>query len=118
MSSLREVATLPFVQPDILFIRNDNLGIISETTINGVPDLVIEILSPSNWVDDRRVKFSVYAEAGIEEYWIVDPKAVTAEVYRLQGDRYDLVESYGSGDLVSSIVLNGFSFALREMIPQ
>lgn len=106
------------VQPDILFIRKDNLGIIGETTIDGVPDLVIEILSPSNWVDDRRVKFAVYAEAGIEEYWIVDPKAVTAEIYQLQGDRYDLVESYGPGDLVSSIVLNGFSFALREMIPQ
>lgn len=106
------------VQPDILFIRNDNLGIIGETTIDGVPDLVIEILSPSNWVDDRRVKFSVYAEAGIEEYWIVDPKAVTVEVYRLQGDRYELIESYGPGDVVSSIALDGFSVTVDEIIPQ
>ena len=106
------------VQPDILFIRNDNLGIVGETTIDGVPDLVIEILSPSNWVDDRRVKFTVYAEAGVEEYWIVDPKAVTVEVYRLQGDRYDLVESYGPGDVVSSIVLSGFSVVLSDLIPQ
>lgn len=106
------------VQPDILFIRKDNLGIIGETTINGAPDLVIEILSPSNWVDDRRVKFSVYAEAGIEEYWIVDPKAVTVEVYQLEGDRYNLVDSYGSGDVASSTLLGGFSILLDEMLPQ
>ena len=104
------------VQPDILFIRADNLGIVGETTIDGVPDLVIEILSPSNWVDDRRVKFAVYAEAGVEEYWIVDPKAVTLEVYQLQGDRYDLVESYGPGDVVSSLTLDGFSIAVNEII--
>ena len=106
------------VQPDILFIRNDNLDIIGETTIDGVPDLVVEILSPSNWVDDRRVKFGVYAEAGIGEYWIIDPRAVTIEVYQLRGDRYELIDSYGPGDVVSSIALDGFSVTVDEIIPQ
>ena len=106
------------VQPDILFIRHDNLGIVGKTTIDGVPDLVVEIFSPSNWIDDRRTKFGVYAEAAVEEYWIVDPKSVTVEVYRLQGDRYGLVESYGPGDVVSSIALDGFSVTVDEIIPQ
>ena len=106
------------VQPDILFIRNDNLDIIGETTIDGVPDLVVEILSPSNWVDDRRVKFGVYAEAGIGEYWIIDPRAVTIEVYQLRGDRYALIDSYGPGDVVSSIALDGFSVTVDEISPQ
>ena len=106
------------VQPDILFIRRDNLGIIGETTIDGVPDLVVEILSPSNWIDDRRTKFAVYAEAAVEEYWIVDPKAVTVEVFRLVDERYEILDSYGPGDTVSSLVLSGFSIAVDEIIPQ
>lgn len=106
------------VQPDILFIRRDNLGIIGETTIDGVPDLVVEILSPSNWVDDRRTKLAVYAEARIGEYWIIDPRTVTVEVYQLGEERYDLIESYGPGDTVSSLVLDGFSIPVDEVIPQ
>jgi Uma2 family endonuclease len=106
------------VQPDILFIRRDNLGIIGETTIDGVPDLVVEILSPSNWIDDRRTKFSVYAEASIGEYWIIDTRAITVEIYQLVDGRYEIVDSYGSGDTVASLVLDGFSIAVDEIIPQ
>jgi len=106
------------VQPDILFIRRDNRHIIGETTIDGVPELVVEILSPSNWVDDRRTKFAVYAEAGIAEYWIIDPRTVTVEVYQLRGERYELLESYAAGETVSSIVLDGFSVAVDRIIPQ
>lgn len=106
------------VQPDILFIPADDLSMIGETTIDGVPALVVEILSPSNWMDDRRTKFSVYAEAGIREYWIVDPKATTVEVYRLQGKRYELIGSYGAADVVRSETLAGFSIAVGEIFPQ
>jgi Uma2 family endonuclease len=106
------------VQPDILFIRRDNLHIIGETTIDGVPELVVEILSPSNWVDDRRTKFAVYAEAGIAEYWIIDPRTVTVEVYQLRGNRYELLDSYGTGDTVSSTVLDGFPVDVDRIIPQ
>lgn len=106
------------VQPDILFIRRENLSIVGETTINGLPDLAVEVLSPSNWVDDRRTKFSAYAEAGIPEYWIVDPKAETVEVFRLAGESYELVEAYARGDTVVSTVLDGFSIAVSEIFPQ
>ena len=106
------------VQPDIVFVRKSNLNIIKETHIEGVPDLVIEVLSPSNWVDDRRTKFAVYAEAGVVEYWIVDPKASSVEVYRLVDERYELIEKYGPGDTVSSLVLHGFSIPVAEVFPQ
>ena len=106
------------VQPDILFIRRDNLHIVGEATIDGVPDMVVEILSPSTWVDDRRTKLDIYAEADIGEYWIVDPNKQSIEVFVLTENRYVLVEKYGSGDRVASQVLSGFSIAVDEIIPQ
>ena len=106
------------VQPDILFIRGDNLRIIGEKTIDGVPDLAIEILSPSNWVDDRRTKFDVYADAGIAEYWIIDPKKESVEIFALIGNRYELVEKYGPGDKAASRVLSGFTVAIDEIFAQ
>jgi Uma2 family endonuclease len=59
-------------QPDILFIRKDNLSIIGEKMIEGVPDLVVEVLSPSSAYHDLRTKFRVYEQSGVQEYWIVD----------------------------------------------
>ena len=106
------------VQPDILFIRRDNLQIIGETTIDGIPDLAVEILSPSNWVDDRRTKFDVYADAGIAEYWIIDPKKESVEIFTRKGNRYELVEKYDRGDRVASQVLSGFSLAVDEIFAQ
>jgi Uma2 family endonuclease len=57
---------------DVLFICQDRLDIIRKDWIEGAPDL-IEVLSPSNWIDDRRTKYRVYALASVREYWIVDP---------------------------------------------
>jgi Uma2 family endonuclease len=106
------------VQPDILFIRRDNLGIIGETTIDGVPDLVVEILSPSNWIDDRRTKFDVYADAGVAEYWIIDPHKEEVEQFILRDNRYELVEKYGPGESVSSQAITGFSVAVDGIFAQ
>lgn len=106
------------VQPDILFIRRDNLGIIGETTIDGVPDLVVEILSPSNWIDDRRTKFDVYADAGVAEYWIIDPHKEEVEQFILRDNRYELVEKYGPGESVSSQAITGFTVAVDGIFAQ
>jgi Putative restriction endonuclease len=50
-----------------------------ENYIGGTPDLIVEILPPSNWLYDRREKMRVYQEAGVPEYWMVDPRAETVE---------------------------------------
>lgn len=106
------------VQPDIVFVGKSNLDIIKETHIEGVPELVIEVLSPSNWMDDRRTKFTIYAEAGVVEYWIVDPRTTSVEVYRLADGRYELINNYGPGETVSSLALSGFSIPVAEVFPQ
>lgn len=69
------------VQPDILFVGKDRLGIIDPAGgVNGAPDLVIEILSPSTAGRDKVLKRKLYAVFGVREYWVVDPAARSIEL--------------------------------------
>lgn len=68
-------------QPDVVFISTNRSGIIGEKKIEGAPDIVMEILSPSTAYYDLRHKKQVYGETGVLEYWIVDPMERTVEVY-------------------------------------
>lgn len=100
------------VQPDILFIAQDRLDIVQDKFIAGAPDLIIEILSPSNWLDDRRDKFMVYEAAGVREYWIVDPDHCSVEVFVLHNGQYTQVGRYAPGDTIHSDVVAGFAIAV------
>lgn len=62
------------VQPDIIFVSKERSNIITELNIQGSPDMVIEILSPSTKERDLVLKRKLYAAFGIKEYWIVDPE--------------------------------------------
>ncbi|HHW44304.1 MAG TPA: Uma2 family endonuclease [Desulfotomaculum sp.] len=70
------------VQPDIIFISRERTDIIAEQNIQGAPDLVVEILSPSTAARDRTLKKELYARHGVRELWIIHPLAQTVEVYR------------------------------------
>ncbi len=69
------------VQPDLLVIRREDMGIICDRRVEGVPALLVEILSPSNPAMDTDVKRKAYARAGVPEYWIVRPASRDALVY-------------------------------------
>ncbi len=59
-------------QPDIVFIRKGREEIIGDSKVEGVPDLIIEILSPSTAYYDLRNKYKTYESSGVTEYWIVE----------------------------------------------
>lgn len=105
------------VQPDLLFIAAECLEIVKETFIEGAPDLIVEVLSPGNWLDDRRIKFRVYALAGVREYWIVDVDRRQIEMFHLEGQSYAQVGRYEAGEQVNSIVVDGFGIAVDEVCP-
>jgi Uma2 family endonuclease len=104
------------VQPDMVFVRRDNAEIIHNGRIYGVPDLIVEILSPSTRSYDERVKLAAYAIAGVPEYAIIDPMNRTLDLYRLDAlGRYRSPLVFRNSDLVSFTCLPSISFALSEL---
>ena len=101
------------VQPDLMVICDQDQ--IDEHGIHGAPTLVVEILSPTTLRTDRITKFSLYEQAGVPEYWIVDPEKQTVLVFSLDDGKYHAPIAYGhSGDL-SSVVLEGFTVSLDSV---
>ena len=105
------------VQPDIMFVSREREHIITHANIQGAPDLVVEILSPSTAERDRTVKRRLYAEHGVKEYWQVEPEAQTVTVLLLRDGIFEEVGSYGKGQSLSSPTLEGFIVSLDEIFP-
>lgn len=80
-------------QPDIIFISNENLHRIKENGLHGVPDLVIEILSPATWRLDKEDKKDEYERSGVKEYWTIDPLDKTAEGFQLVNNEFQILPS-------------------------
>ncbi|TWT85514.1 hypothetical protein Pla123a_03210 [Posidoniimonas polymericola] len=99
------------VQPDLAYVSLARKDVIKERA-EGAPDLVVEIVSPSNAARDRVHKLALYAEHGVPEYWIVDPAERVIEFLLLDGDRYK-VEPLTS-DSYQSPRLAEVSIDLRE----
>lgn len=90
------------VQPDFLFVRRDNAAIIRNGRIHGVPDLIIEVLSPGNTAYDERVKVPAYALAGVPECALVRPMTRSLSVYRLDRlGRYAAPREASSSDVLT-----------------
>ncbi len=102
-------------QPDILFVSNERSGIITAANIQGAPDLVVEITSPSTVQYDRGYKMVLYGRYGVREYWIVEPVAETVEVYVQGEDGLVLEASYLRGDILTSPLLPGMAIDLEQV---
>ena len=103
------------VQPDLLFLRTEHLHFIGEKNIQGAPDLVVEILSPSTRRHDVLVKSSLYARFGVPSYWIVDPDLDRIELYRLDGTAYRLATTVQSPAVAEPEEFPGLRLPLLEI---
>ena len=107
------------VEPDVLFLKSGNLPDPAAKNFVGIPDLVVEVLSPSTRRVDLKVKRLAYQEAGVTEYWIVDPKLQTVTVYHLDETRHEYRElgCFQADETVRSKLLEAFEMDVADLFP-
>ncbi|OOR91887.1 restriction endonuclease [Moraxella caviae] len=101
------------VQPDICVVCDTTK--LTERGCDGAPDIVVEILSPSNSKKEMGVKFNLYQDAGVREYWIIDPTYKTVLMYVLQNGKFVGLKPFVSGETIRSTVLPEFCLALDKL---
>ena len=103
------------LQPDILFVSKERQAEVEKERIEGTPDLVVEVLSPSTFHKDLRRKMTVYSRFGVQEYWVVDPEMKTIELYcqEKQGkEGLELARRFSADETFESRLLAGFRIAV------
>lgn len=103
------------VQPDLIFIAADRRDIIGEQAIDGAPDLIVEILSPSTAYRDLTTKKRLYEQHGVREYWIVDPEEQTVEIFELATERYMQHARVVETGTAASKLLDDFQVDLTDL---
>ncbi|TYO93273.1 Uma2 family endonuclease [Desulfallas thermosapovorans] len=103
------------VAPDLLFIAKDRLDLVGELNIQGAPDLVIEILSPSSASIDRRKKRKLYLASGVKEYWMVDPDQELVEVLVAEEKEWRWAGIFDREDILTTALLPGLEIRLSEV---
>ncbi|MCS6860868.1 MAG: Uma2 family endonuclease [Abditibacteriales bacterium] len=108
-------------EPDVVFLKREHENRKGEEYW-GVPDLVVEVISPrtehSSGTEktDRKDKFKEYEQAGVSEYWLVDPQSRTIEVYVLRGGKYVLLGKWGMGEVARSEMLPNFAVPVEDVV--
>jgi len=99
--------------PDLIFVSNENLSIIKEENIQGAPDLLIEVLSPTSEKRDKEIKFKRYAYFGVKDYWIVNPKQQSIEIYDLANSQ--LVAVVPANQVLNSPLFPDINLELKKI---
>ena len=104
------------VQPDLLFISQEHEHLLSGgQKVQGAPDLVVEILSPSTAKQDRGEKRALYGKHGVTEYWLVDPVAETVQIHRLQGQVLLPTRTFSREETLRSPLLTELEVKLNDI---
>lgn len=107
-----EVKTV--VQPDICVICDESK--LDERGCCGAPDLIVEILSPGNSTKEVRLKYELYEEAGVKEYWIVQPASENISVFILnETHHYNGARMYTGGDTIRSEAIPGLIIKVNDI---
>lgn len=101
-------------EPDLFFIKKENLSIVKPTFIDGAPDLAVEIISPESVERDTVDKFGEYERAGVKEFWLIDPDNRKCDFYELADGRFRLLRTMRKGVFHSKAV-EGFFFRVEHL---
>jgi len=112
LSDLTDDAVDTVVQPDLVIICDE--AKLDKTGCKGAPDMVIEILSPSSTDKDKMIKYWKYFNAGVREYWIVDPDNNKLMVHLLEED-YQVIHTYSAGEKAPVSILPGCTINLQDV---
>lgn len=99
------------VQPDIVYVSPAREHVITPANVQGAPDLLIEVLSSDRNYDEH-VKYKLYEQAGVLEYWIIDPENESAKVFRRAGNRCAPVPVT---DTITTPLLPDFRLRIAEL---
>jgi Uma2 family endonuclease len=103
------------VEPDLLFISNRNMRILTRKHVRGVPDLVVEVSSPATKRRDEGVKLGLYDRMGVEEYWIVEPEAERIHVHGRRNRSMTRTAVHSGASCLTSRVLPGIRLDLARV---
>ena len=103
------------VQPDVLFVSKDRYHIRTPANIQGAPDLIVEIMSPSSASRDWGAKRELYARHGVREYWIIDPANRLVSVLTLRDGVLEIDQTFTEDNTAHSSVLEGFTVNLADL---
>ncbi|KJR41224.1 restriction endonuclease [Candidatus Magnetoovum chiemensis] len=102
------------LQPDLLFIRNDNTSI-EQDWINGIPDMVCEVISQASYYKDTVTKKNIYEKYKVPEYWIVIPELKTIEILTLEDNIFKPFSIAAIEGMVQSKVMKGLNINIKEV---
>jgi Uma2 family endonuclease len=109
------LSLIDIVQPDILFVAKDRMHIVARRNIVGIPDLIVEILSPTSRERDQVDKLALYQRYALPEYWIVDPEAETVETFLYQGTQLERIDTFKMGNELPAHQIAGFRLDVAEI---
>ena len=101
------------VQPDLCIICDERK--LDQKGCQGTPDLMVEILSPKNSKHDVHTKFNLYQEAGVKEYWIVNPTDKLILVYTLVNDIFIGLKPQVEGEKIKSPLFSDIDIAVEDV---
>jgi Uma2 family endonuclease len=103
------------VEPDLLFVARDRASIVKEDYVQGAPDLIVEVISPTSEERDRGYKFKIYAEQGVKEYWLADYRKRVLQIFGLTSSGFQLAGEFKNDDEVRSPLFPGLRFRVSEL---
>ena len=103
------------VAPDVLFIAKERLNIAEVLNVQGAPDLVVQILSPSTAAYDKKEKSQLYCKHGVKEYWLVYPEIMFIDVFVLGKNKWHWIGAFNQEDVLTTALLPGLEISLNEI---